>query len=349
MTTEPGAAAFVDADHFDGQSARARPVRLAVARGRLVLHGAEDTRDYALREVEWPERQQRAARVVHLPDGGSLQAHDAEAFDAFVRRAGVAEPWIVRAQQSWRATLTAALLLLAIAGAGYRWGLPWAADQATAMLPPAVAASIDTATLELVEARWLQPSRLPAQTQQRLRDALQAALDRAYPADERPRVALRFHAGAIGPNAFALPGGTVVLTDELVEKVGGDEAIVLGVLGHEAGHVRHRHGLRMLTRSALLGFATALAFGDFSTLLAGAPALLGQLAYSRDFEREADAEAVRLLRAAGHSPAVMVSFFERLRDDRGTPAAEGGLQIALASHPPDAERIAYFRAAAEQP
>jgi predicted Zn-dependent protease len=86
-------------------------------------------------------------------------------------------------------------------------------------------------------------------------------------------------------------------------------------------------------------------------VLAGVPALLGQMAYSRDAEREADAESVRLLRAAGLSPAVMVEFFERMQAWRDSDAgrklgADIDVGIAFSSHPADAERIAFFRDAA---
>ena len=85
-------------------------------------------------------------------------------------------------------------------------------------------------------------------------------------------------------------------------------------------------------------------------MLAAAPALLGQSAYSRDFEREADDDAITLLRANGLSPAVMIELFERLAGSRPAGGAgEGGafdLGIALASHPADAERVRRFRAAA---
>ena len=79
--------------------------------------------------------------------------------------------------------------------------------------------------------------------------------------------------------------------------------------------------------------------------LAAAPALLGHLAYSRDFEREADSDAIALLQANGIPPAVMAKMFERLRAHQrkeGMP----DLPIALGSHPPDDERIARFRDAA---
>ncbi len=56
--------------------------------------------------------------------------------------------------------------------------------------------------------------------------------------------------GAIGPNAFALPSGTIILTDELVDIAGDDNDMVLAVLAHEIGHVDKKHSLRQIYRAA---------------------------------------------------------------------------------------------------
>lgn len=358
----------VAVEYFDGRSARPHPVRLHVQGAQLHIRGEGIACTVPIAAVQWPERQRHAPRVAHLPDGASLHATDTELFDAFLGGAGVGESMVVRAQQSWRATAVAVLVLLVLAAAGYLWGLPLAARSALALVPVSVDRSLGEAALDGGLGRWLQPSTLPPQRQQQLREAFARAVERAYPAGERPVYEVRFHASRIGPNAFALPGGIIVLTDELVQLVDGRDDVVLGVLAHELGHVRHRHGMRALVQVALLGTVTSIAFGDFSTLLAGAPALLGQMAYSRDFEREADAESVHVLRAAGHSPEVMVVFFERARQWSSRPAdrrpgegreetpREGGthrapvfdLPIALASHPADAERIRFFRDAARR-
>jgi predicted Zn-dependent protease len=121
------------------------------------------------------------------------------------------------------------------------------------------------------------------------------------------------------------------------------------VLAHELGHVHHRHGVRALVQVTLLSTATSVAFGDFSSVLAAAPVLLGHLAYSRDFEREADQHAVAMLRANDVSPEVMVTLFERLaaaRPGGRDHASRSDIGIAIASHPGDAERIRLFREAA---
>lgn len=343
-------------DYFDGLSARPKPARLSVVGDgavrllRIEWDGGQ--RDVPWREVQWPERQRHGPRVAHLAEGGELHCHDQAAWDAFAHGAGLRPSWVVRAQQHWRATLAALVLFVAVIGAGYVWGLPWAGKEIVALTPTSVDKQIGELALQSVGERWLQPSALPVEQQARLRTAFAAMVARGFPAGDAPAYELRFHKSSIGPNAFALPGGVIVMTDELVQQlVNGRDDAILGVLAHELGHVRHRHGMRSLVQFTVLGAITSIALGDFSGVLAGAPALLGQMAYSRGFEREADAESARLLKAAGRSPEAMLAFFEEVKKWRQKKGPGGGFDpgIAFASHPADDERIAFFREAARQP
>ncbi len=345
--------AVPQAQYFDGRSGRGQPVELAIESGCLVARpvaGGADTLRWPLAQVQWPERTRHGQRVLQLSGGGSLQVADAAAFDAWRQGAGLRDTWVVRAQQNWRSTLLAALLLLAVVVAAYRWGVPLAARGVLAFVPADVDRSVGSAALQSIRQRWLKPSALPAARQAALRQALADAVAAAWPAGQRPTYDLHFHdAGKrLGPNAFALPGGSVVITDALVEVLQGADDAVVGVLAHELGHVQHRHGMQALVQFALVSTATGVALGDFSSVLAGASAMVAQMGYSRDAERQADAVAAQVLRASGRSPLAMVTLFERLRASATADEEGSGLGFALASHPPSEERIRYFRDAAAQ-
>ena len=363
------------ADYFDGRSARARRVRVAIRDDQLTVRGDGVHFDVPLALVRWPERQRHGGQVVTLggagsrdgtgsigdagSDGGAgsfaetgtLHAIEGQSWQA-LRAATTAESLVVRAQQSWRGVALAAMALVAVLIAGWLWGIPLAARTLVAFVPLEADQLIDREMAESLEKQMFGPSRLPAQEQQALRNALAAAVHRAWPDGKGPAYDLRFVDGRqVGANALALPGGTIFVTDQLVAlagKPGPDaadpQAMIVGVLGHELGHVEKRHGLRSAAQVMMIGVVAAVALGDLNTLLAGVPVVLVQSGYSRDFEREADRESARILLAAGHSPAVMASFFERLRVERkegdGSSAPIG---IGLASHPPDAERIEFFR------
>ena len=359
------------AEYFDGRSAQAHAVRLHVQRDELLIDGDGLALRMPLKRVRWPERQRHGARRIVLDDGTIVRCADAAAFDRFARAAGAGDSITVRAQQSWRWTVTAVVVLIVLVAAGYRWGLPAAARAVLAFVPASIDERIGDGAYQQIGTWLLKPSAIAPDRQQRLRNAFERAIARAHPRDVGHAVRLQFHAAPrLGPNAFALPGGLIVITDELLQRLPERDDVVLGVLAHELGHVRQRHGMRLLVQATLLGAATSMAFGDFSNLLAAAPALLGQLGYSRDFERDADDEAIALLRANDVSPLVMVVLFDAIaRPLPPSGAASGAASgatggaasspreaaargrsgqfgIAFSSHPPDDERIARFRAAA---
>ncbi len=348
------------ASFFDGRSARAQPVMLTLHDNELLILGDGLSRRVALHDVQWPERTRHGMRVAHFKTGGSVQNADAAAWDEWVRRSGRGESLVVRAQQSWRWVALSAALLVALIITLQQWGLPMAARAVVAVAPLSLDESLGEGSLALIDGQLMRPSRLPEAEQKRVRAAFERAVG-ALPPDTVPPWKLLFRRSRIGANAFALPGGTMVMTDEMVTLVGGDEEVLTAVLAHELGHVRQRHGLRLLVQATALGGLASLIVGDFSSVLATAPVLLGQASYSRDAEREADAEAVRILRAASISPLVMVKLFERLdaaRADKKQGSAgekknidketqdDSVLGIAIASHPADAERIRFFTEAA---
>ncbi len=331
----------LDAQYFDGRSARAHAVRVRRDGDELVIEGEGIAQRLPLRALRWPERTRHGVRVAELPEGASLQAADAATWDTFARHCGQGESAVVRAQQSWRAVLASVAALVALVAVLYVWGIPAAAHAALTVLPEAADTAVGDVALRSIDSEWMKPSRLPAAEQQRLRESFERFLS-AQPPGSVPSHRLEFRASRIGPNAFALPGGTIVLTDELVELVEGDASLIHGVLAHELGHVRHRDGMRMLLQASAVGVLASTLVGDFNSLLTTVPVVLGQTAYSRDAERRADAESVRMMKAAGVSPAVMVRFFEKLAASQG----EHQLGIAFASHPADAERIRFFEEAA---
>jgi predicted Zn-dependent protease len=142
-----------------------------------------------------------------------------------------------------------------------------------------------------------------------------------------------------GANAFALPSGVIVITDDLL-KLAEDDREILGLVAHECGHVQGRHALRSVLQNSAVFVVIALITGDVSstTGFAGAlPAFLLQNKFSREFECEADRHAVTMLRATGNDPAFLAHMLERLSKAH----AESGSKALgyLQTHPSTPERI----------
>lgn len=333
----------IEADWFDGRSARARPVEVWL--DSATLHFGDQTAP--LRSLTWPERQRHGQRQVLLPGGGLLSFADAEAFDAWALASGRRDSAVVQWQQSWRLAVLSLVLLVASLLAGYRWGLPWAVDRAVDVLPRSAEHRLGEHLLSGLDGEWLKPSGLSADKQQVWRQRWAMAVNKARahggPAvPERFEIHFRDGGKALGPNAFALPGGDIVITDKLLELLADEPDAVLTVLAHELGHVEHRHGLRLMLRAGAIGVVASVVVGDFSTLLAVAPALLASNAYSRDNEREADLYARTLARAGGVDASRMAVFFERIAKKNEATVGNNPVAIAISSHPADEERVRFF-------
>lgn len=348
---------------FDGRNSQAQPVLVRLESSpqgpELLLHplsqpGTAPLR-IAHRDIGWPEAWSgnRAPRVVVVDLGphGSLEVDDAMAWRAAAAAAGGRAPLSQRMQTHWRVFV----LVLLVAGAGlwafYRWGTPFAATQLTRQVPLNWETSLAQRAMNDLDGSWLKPSKLPPQRQAELRARFDALARDVGPALRRyagyaPQLQLHFRSG-MGANAFALPGGIIVMTDGLVEAAAKqkltDDALV-GVLAHEIGHVMHRHTTRMVVEQGVLNVGLGLALGDMSGVLSVGGSLLTGLAYRRSHETEADCFALALMRQAKlptQPMADLLLVLDRDEDDDNAHQAEpqgGSWANVLSSHPATHER-----------
>ncbi len=150
-------------------------------------------------------------------------------------------------------------------------------------------------------------------------------------------------------NAFALPGGSMIVTSGLLAEAESPDEVA-GVLGHEIGHVIHRHGFRAIVREAGMSLLLALVFGDDGTLgsIAKGGQKLVSLSFSREHELESDRVGIKLSYEAGFRPKAMGDFFRRQSEEaKLDPTMERALAF-LSTHPANADRLAQIEAIAEK-
>ncbi|MFE8601400.1 M48 family metallopeptidase [Archangium violaceum] len=150
-------------------------------------------------------------------------------------------------------------------------------------------------------------------------------------------------------NAFALPGGKLVVTTGLLREAVSAESVT-GVLAHEVAHVTARHSMRSLLKQVGLWALMAAVFGDVSgasAIVLQQAASLSSLSFSRDMELEADRNGLEMLRTAGQDPQGLRVFLQSLS------AQEKDLTLPafLSTHPMTEERISTLEslAAAQGP
>jgi Zn-dependent protease with chaperone function len=144
-------------------------------------------------------------------------------------------------------------------------------------------------------------------------------------------------------NAFAIPGGHVVILTGLLERADSAEEVA-GVLAHEIAHLTKRHSMRGMMQSAGLVVLIQSIFGDTSGIVAiltqGSQFLIEQR-FSRDFEREADDVGWNYLVRASIDTQGMIEFFEKLKKivaASGMGQMESSLAL-LNTHPATQERV----------
>ena len=146
-------------------------------------------------------------------------------------------------------------------------------------------------------------------------------------------------------NAFALPGGRIVVMRGLIEMAETPEQLA-AILAHELGHVAQRDPIEQALRAAGTAGLLSLVLGDATggTVLALAGETLISAKNSRGVEARADDFALVQMAKAGVSPEALAEFFELLLEKMGDPVFDMGW---ISSHPPSAARAAHARAAVQ--
>jgi predicted Zn-dependent protease len=335
---------------LDGKTAAKLPITLSADAAGLVLQWEQGLRVLKASDVLPIHHCPSGVQFVRLTDGGTCELPASTELLTVLTGAGVAIKKDSAAAAvlhgDWRIAVMALAFLATVLAAFYIWLLPAVAKFGAGLVPQQMQRTLGETALRQAEARWLSPSRLPS-WQQGLIQARFEMLTRGLSGPESKGLELRIRKSSIGPNAFALPGNLVVLTDELVTLVDGDPQTISGVLAHELGHLKHQHGLRSVVHGTALTILGSALIGDYSSALAAIPAALGHLNYSRHFEFEADAYSRDVLCDAHIDPAKTALFFEKAAATQGN--VEELIPNYLRSHPVSENRAAYFRKPCPKP
>jgi Zn-dependent protease with chaperone function len=332
--------------YLDGHTAVRRPatIRLSSTGLDATVEGGATFR-WRYEEIHLPRRYQPGdpVRVEHgegIPQ--ALVVADAAFFASLRDVAGTGIGRIARGGRWSPLTVFGAVIgVIVVAFVMYRWGIPAIAHAVAARLPVSWDERIGSAVADR-----LAPSekRCRGAAGQR---ALETLLGRLTSVQSSP---YRFTIAVVDQstvNAFAAPGGYVVVLRGLLDKARSPEELA-GVLAHEVEHVLHRHNTRMLIERASTGLLVGILVGDVSGLIAFAAENASALSYSRQHEDEADVDGLRLMIAARLDPRGMIAFYETMMtEDRHM--ARGAARY-LSTHPATEDRIARLRQlAAENP
>jgi Zn-dependent protease with chaperone function len=329
---------------FDGLTSRMHAVTVSCADdGQVQVVGDGVDRREALTALRISPRLGRTPRTIVFADGARLLVADHALLDAWFPAEDRLQRLVDLLERHAHAVAASIIVSVVALVVTFVWGVPWLSDRIAMQIPASVEARLGEGVLgQLDRVFGFEPSTLDEQRQ----DELRARFDRlvaSLPSMGEQRLLFR-HAEGVGANALALPGGTIVVTDELVALFADDREFD-AVVAHELGHQHDRHALRQTLRSSFVVVLAAFFAGDVSaasTVVVGVPTFLLQSHYSRGFEDDADRFAFRALAAMGESPAWFAEAMRKLDAEH----ADYGEDVSyLSTHPASSARIEAAEAA----
>jgi Zn-dependent protease with chaperone function len=326
---------------YDGQTSARLPVVLRFFdTGMLQVRGEGIEQHFTFDKVSALPRVGRLPLRLEFPDGAACEIEDHPDLARVIallpgRRVGR----LVHRLEN-RLTYIGITLALAIAVlfGVIQYGIPVAARHIAERIPVGMERHMGEQTLAALDEALCTPTTLPVAR----RDALLETFHAFGLRTRAPTVNILFRqCAALGPNAFTLPAGTIIFTDDLVN-LSDDDRQLLGVLAHEIGHVHYRHTLRHLLSNSATALLLIMLTGDIgsaSSLAATLPTLLVQSKFSRAAEIESDDYAIGMLHRANIDPAYLADLLERMTAQGGGDHAPG----FLSTHPQTEARIAKLR------
>jgi len=330
----------IEADYYDGKSARRAAAVVTVVGDTVVVSRDGVPSEYPRDAVRVQSRLRGAPRRIEFPDGSAAVTDNHDSVDAAFNVAS-AQTLAHRLESHLGFVFTAIIGVVVAMVLGYLYGVPWVAREVAERLPDGIESQLAEVSMKSLDQAIFEPTALDAETRKKVADGF----DTLRVSTDLPKtVRLEFRDGGwIGANALALPGGVVVVTDQLVQAM-PDLDETLAVLAHELGHVHHRHSLRHLLQDSITALAASAIYGDvasLTTIAVTAPTVLAHNGYSRDFEREADTFAFGLLKKIGRSPKAFGSAMIALEKAGEEPPRDPNKlrrKLGLPDKPPATER-----------
>lgn len=269
-------------------------------------------------------------RKITFADHSVFESDDNDRIDQMFGIGGGFVARLTRVESSFKLVAILVVCTVFLLVGIYRFGLPALASGAARVTPSSALILMDKGTLPAVDRLLFDVSKLGRVRQDEISDLFDGLV--TLSGHTNPPLHLVFRRSELlGPNAIALPGGTIIITDALIAAAKSDDEIA-GVLAHEIGHVEFRHSAQEIYRVLGLGFMLSIIGGDSGQLVddvIAQAAAIDSLSYSRKFETESDFRSAEIMSALGRDPFAFIALLERITGDAGDDNTTGW----LSTHP----------------
>ena len=327
--------------YFDGTRSAKHEATLVVdgAYASVLVHEGVDVEPCLIKELMISSRLDSVPRSLRFPDGQQFLSQENATIDELIESQGMALNHTLgyRLESYIPLVVASAIGIAAVAFGFYQYAVPAMAEEMADLVPVSVEITLGEETLAQISDRFLLPSEYQLDD---LHDYFLSSVQEEIDESEL-KIDVLFKASSFfGANAFALPGGTIVFTDGLIELSESDEEL-LAIFLHELGHVKNRHMVKQGLRKSMLTLMIMAITGDLTAatdLATTLPTMLLSLSYSREFETEADEYALEQMEKAGVDKKHYHNIMSRLMNQTQTAPFWMSSEY-LSTHPAPDERL----------
>ncbi len=305
--------------YLDGKSSKRHSASLEVNFSEpvpvtIVVHyddGQQKKIALTLAEMKVQSRIGSTPREIMFGDGKLFVTESHQAVDDLVAMLGGSKSLGImhKLESSLSMVLAAIVITLLVLWFTIDVGIPTSAKYIAYNLPSFTSKHFGS-SLDLLDKTMFDPSELDESRQQHIQKLVAPYL-KQY---KNLNAQLKFRSSD-SANAFALPDGNIVFTDDIVNMVETDQQL-LAILFHEIGHLEHRHIMRRALQGSMVTVLVVFITGDIDNLdlMTGLPTLLLDLNYSKEFELEADYFSLELLHSNNFDLDSFATVMQRLDD-----------------------------------
>ncbi|WP_100658487.1 M48 family metallopeptidase [Alteromonas flava] len=194
--------------------------------------------------------------------------------------------------------------------------IPYAAVALADYVPQSIKQEASQQTLAALDYAVLDATELSAEQQASLRMGFESVITDFIAPNIQFNIQFR-SSEVFGPNAFALPDGTIVFTDQLVNLVEADQQLLDAILLHEIGHVVQNHSMQLVAESLFATLAISYFFGDLSGAIEsfmGIGSTIVHNQFSQQHEWQADNFALEQLLLSGRNTDDFAQAMQKLAE-----------------------------------
>ena len=325
---------------YDGVSSKEHNVEIEFTKDRRVKVASHNI-DEPLSKVKIATRLGNTPRLIEFPNGIRCKSDENDKIDAILKELNIRVAPIHKLERSWKLAIASIVTIALFIVFMLTIGADYTAEIVANNMPPNTLDKVSKITLKKLDKSYLHKSNLSNDRKVQILKLFKRLTNN----DSHYKLHFR-SSPSIGPNAFALPSGDIVLLDELVF-LDKDPNLygVLGVLAHEKGHYVYKHGLKSLIKGTIATAVVSYFTGDVSFVITTLPTLLITSKYSREFETQADKYAKKELKRLSISSKPLANLFiemEKYYIRKYGKETNSSNFSWFSTHPVTEERIKYF-------